>query len=182
MFDHFAEVHGPVLDVRPFSDEGLGDRRAIVPPKLVALWEDSGWGSYANGFLRMAEPVFYEDVLDDWLGPSDRRATFLSTALGHLFVWAGGAAHLLDPLKGRVSKLTDDVEILFETVLCEDVVLEGLREDIYDAALSRLGRPRHDECYGFVPAPALGGPLTAENLQRVDAREYLAILVQLVQE
>jgi hypothetical protein len=182
MFDHFEEVHGPALDVRPFSEEGLGSRRAILPQELVTLWEESGWGSYASGFLRMVEPPFYEDVLDDWLGASEQRATFLSTALGHVFVWAGGATHLLDPLQGRVSKLTDDIEILLDTVLCEDVVLEGLKEDLYKGALPRLGRPRHDECYGFVPAPALGGPLKAENLQRVDAREYLAILVQLVQE
>jgi hypothetical protein len=178
-FARFVEVHGPVADATPFSEERLGGRAAILPPALLRFWQDEGWGTYADGFLRMVEPAAYEPVLDDWLGLSERRATVLSSALGHLFVWAGGVAHMLDPHQGRVTKLTDDVEILFGTVLCDDDVLAGLGRDLYVEALPRLGRPTPDECFGFVPALALGGARTAENLERVQAREHLAILVSL---
>jgi len=89
-----------------------------------------------TAFLRMTEPDLYDDVLDDWLGASDSRATIASTALGHLFIWAGGAAHLLNPLDGRVRRLTEDVEILFDTVLCDDDVLQGLRKDLYDGRVA----------------------------------------------
>ena len=182
MFEQFVELHGPAVDERPFSETQVTRSRAILPVELLLFWEQSGWASYADGFLRMAEPDTYEDVLDDWLGASDKRATILSTALGHLFVWAGDAAHLLNPLDGRVRRLTDDVEILFDTVLCDVDVLKGLKKDLYDATLPRLGRPGPDECFGFVPALALGGSETPENLQRVEAREYLAILAELVAE
>ncbi len=179
MFDRFVERHGPALDTRPFSEERVARYRAFLPEQLLDFWDESGRSNYADGFLRLTEPDALDDVLGDWLGSSDARAVILTTALGHLFVWAGGAAHLLDPHSGGVRKITEDVEILFDTVLCDDDVLSGLKRDLYDAALPRLGRPGPDECFGFVPALALGGPETPENLQRVELREYLAILAEL---
>jgi hypothetical protein len=179
MFDALVERHGPALDTRPFSEEHVARQRDFLPQQLLEFWREEGWSSYADGFLRLTEPDALDDVLDDWLGASDARAAILSTALGHLIIWAGGAAHLLNPHDGRVNRLTDDVEILFDIVLCDDDVLNGLKKDLYDAALPRLGRPGPDECFGFVPALALGGPETPENLQRVELREYLAILAEL---
>lgn len=178
MFDAFVKQHGPALDRRAFSEERVTRHRDFLPEQLLEFWKEEGWSSYAEGFLRVTEPDVLDDVLDDWLGASHARAVIISTALGHLVVWAGGAAHLLNPHDGRVRKLTDDVEILFDIVLCDEDVLEGMKRGLYDAALPRLGRPRPDECFGFVPALALGGSETPDSLQRVELREHLAILAE----
>jgi integrase/recombinase XerD len=47
------------------------------------------------------------------------------------------------------------------------------------AALPILGPPQRDECYGFHPAIALGGPGAADTWKRVKLREHLALLAQL---
>ena len=50
---------------------------------------------------------------------------------------------------------------------------------MFTPALAKLGRLKHDEMYGFVPALALGGTSTLANLQKVKAVEHLVLLAQL---
>jgi len=52
-------------------------------------------------------------------------------------------------------------------------------EGLFAPALQKLGRLAHDDMYGFVPAPALGGTLTLAHLQKVKAVEHLAFIAQL---
>jgi hypothetical protein len=46
-------------------------------------------------------------------------------------------------------------------------------------ALKKLGRLKHDEMYGLVPALALGGSPSTNYLQKVKAVEHLVLLGQL---
>jgi hypothetical protein len=50
---------------------------------------------------------------------------------------------------------------------------------LYRRARRRLPQPNHHQCYGFVPAPQLGGPGTAESLKVVEMIPHLEILAQL---
>lgn len=52
-------------------------------------------------------------------------------------------------------------------------------DNLFAPALKKLGRLKHDEMYGFVPALALGGPATLDHLQKVKAVEHLVLLAQL---
>ena len=52
-------------------------------------------------------------------------------------------------------------------------------DGMFHPAFKKLGRLKHDEMYGFVPALALGGPATLEHLQKVKAVEHLVVLAQL---
>jgi len=179
VFDQFKRTHGPGSGKAVADRDSLDRYRNTLPGSLIRLWEEDGWSSYANGFLRVTNPADLEDVLDDWLDPSSApRSVVAHTALGHLFLWTNNTVYLLNPHNGHIDKITEDAEILFDTVLCDDIVLLGLRKDLYDSAVARLGKPAPDECFGFVPALALGGDPVAENLQRVKLREYLAILAQ----
>jgi hypothetical protein len=51
--------------------------------------------------------------------------------------------------------------------------------ELFAPALKKLGRLKHDEMYGFVPALALGGPSELSHLQKVKDVEHLVILAQL---
>lgn len=49
----------------------------------------------------------------------------------------------------------------------------------YLEASARYGAPGYDECFGYVPLLALGGPRKVENLQKVKLVEHLSIITQL---
>ena len=43
---------------------------------------------------------------------------------------------------------------------------------------ARLDEPAFDECFGYVPLLALGGPETADHLEKVKLREHIALISQ----
>ncbi|HEY6801224.1 MAG TPA: T6SS immunity protein Tdi1 domain-containing protein, partial [Agromyces sp.] len=49
----------------------------------------------------------------------------------------------------------------------------------YPAARDRDGVPGFEQCFGFVPLLALGGPNDAEHLQVGGLYEHLAVIAQL---
>jgi hypothetical protein len=57
-----------------------------------------------------------------------------------------------------------------------------LDQKLFQKARKKLGPIEYDECYGFEPAIALGGPGTLSTLRRVKLREHLSLLAQLVDE
>ena len=61
-----------------------------------------------------------------------------------------------------------------------DYLDEVVWRETFTEALPVLRPPARDECYGFFPALPLGGPGTADTLQRVKLREHLALLAQLL--
>ncbi|WP_082116290.1 T6SS immunity protein Tdi1 domain-containing protein [Hymenobacter terrenus] len=46
------------------------------------------------------------------------------------------------------------------------------------AARAHLGEPAYDECFGYVPLLALGGPETMEHLEKVKLREHIFLISQ----
>ena len=50
------------------------------------------------------------------------------------------------------------------------------KRSLFEQALKKLGPLGHDTMYGFVPALALGGDLTIDRLQKLDAHVHLDIL------
>ena len=50
---------------------------------------------------------------------------------------------------------------------------------LYLAAKVRVGDWDRHECFGFVPALALGGSEQAASVERVDWRVYQALLLQM---
>jgi hypothetical protein len=163
-------------------DEVIDRYAARLPAPLIGHWRDAGWCGYAGGLIWVVNPLGFEDVLVEWgdLFAGDA-LVFARTAFGNLFVWQDGKVHFASIHYGWKKSLTDNVEIFFEVLLCDDrYVAEGLDGRLYWKALPRLGRPAADECYAFVPALVMGGPGTAETLHRVKLREHLGFLAQVI--
>lgn len=178
-FDDFIRKHSPAEDIRRAAAETLARYRNLIPAALMDFWEQTAWCSFGNGFFWINDPAELEDALTEWLdtGPG---LVITRTAFGHLFVWLTGAVFLLNIHTGDLRQITNDVEIFFNTVLCDATVLQGLDKDLYDEAVVRLGKPNPDECFAFVPVLPLGGAHVAGNLQRVKLREHLLLLSQVL--
>jgi hypothetical protein len=178
-FPKFLTKNGPAIDCTPATATVINKYAKTLPAPLIEFWKERGWCGYANGLIWLVNPADFADVLEDWDVPK-KSIAFGRTAFGDLFLWAEKQVQFLFVHHGRITEMTDDIEMFVEMMLCNDDYLEnGLMGKQYKKLVKRLGQPGPDECYAFVPALALGGKGDLATVQRVKLREQLAILAQL---
>jgi len=180
VFQKFEKKHGPAKSCQSVTPQDLETYKGKLPDDLLSLWKESGWCSYADGLLWTINPAEYSAIVKEWIG-DDSLLAFVRTAFGSLLLWNGEQARFLDVLSGDVSNLFTTMDFNFNGSLSDDKYLDAvIRRDVFVEALPRLGPPARDECYAFVPALPLGGPGTADTLQKVKLREHMSLLLQLI--
>ncbi len=180
-FPEFEKTYGPPRDCERLAEDAIRAYQGELPSQLLDHWRETGWCSYGDGLLWFTNPKDFEGVVEDWLAfESGRALVFLRTAFAHLYLWHEGYAYSLDVQRGEISQVTDNIEVLFLLLCDKDIQEKILRLGLYREVKERLGAPGRDECDAFVPALALGGPGTAESVQRVKLREHLGMLAQIV--
>ncbi|MHC8440384.1 T6SS immunity protein Tdi1 domain-containing protein, partial [Bacteroides hominis] len=55
-----------------------------------------------------------------------------------------------------------------------------LKVSDFHKLVERLGLPAKDECYGYVPALALGGSKSLDNIQVVKMLPYIDMIAQMI--
>lgn len=183
IFEKFERKHGPAKSCQGVTPQDLETYKGKLPDDLLSLWTESGWCSYGDGLLWTTNPAEYSEIVKEWIKDGDSLLAFVRTAFGSLLLWDGNQTRFLDVLSGDVSNLFITMDFNFNGGLCDDNYLNAvIRQDIFREALPRLGPPARDECYAFVPALPLGGPGTADTLQKVKLREHLHLLLQLIKD
>jgi hypothetical protein len=157
--------------------------RDQVPADLLELWEQYGFGIFGDGYLRIVNPADYVELVADTYQltstPSDGPPLALfATAMGDLLIWEMAYLSLVDYRHGNVTIVGKSLKNFFRVFAEDSYLVERLRWEPYPAARERLGEPAFDECFGYVPALALGGPETADHLQKVKLREHIYLLSQ----
>ena len=182
-FKDFKKKHGPAAQCRPAKPKTVAAYQKRLPAPIIEEWQESGWCAYGDGLIWLVDPDMLMVSVGEWLGTSSKAVPFARSAFGHLYLWDEECAHMLDPQHGTLAKIVNKIEIVFDYVLCRKEYLEDvLDQKLFTKARKRLGALEFDECYGFEPAIALGGPGTLDTLRRVKLREHLSILAQLVDE
>lgn len=182
-FKEFKKKHGLPTKCRPTTEKSLKEYRAKLPDALIAEWEEVGWCAYGDGLIWIVYPDELKAPVKEWLGASSKALAFARSAFGHLFLWDDEGAHMLDPQHGTIATLINKIELVFNSTLCSKAYLDTvLDQKLFHKALKKLGPLEYDECYGFEPAIALGGPGTLSTLKKVKLREHLSILAQLIDE
>ncbi|MBW3068922.1 DUF1851 domain-containing protein, partial [Actinomyces sp. 594] len=133
--------------------------------------------------------------VQDQLPFTDTFHCLARSAMGNLFLWGEqtGDSIEIDPTYTRIVidqlaiQAANDPEVRQQQ---GRVVFTGSAkwsvEDPEDAseralppqALTRLGPVRADQVYGFILPPALGGPISVDNLRITDAHTYLTLQAQ----
>ena len=70
------------------------------------------------------------------------------------------------------------LDFFFDDLADGETLSNQLYWEPYPAAREQLGEPAYDECFGYVPLLALGGPETVEHLQKVKLREHIALIAE----
>lgn len=172
-------VHAPV---EPEILETFRDR---VPSEIVEIWEQYGYGTFGEGFIRVINPAVYGAELGDRIGKTQGDGIAIPvmvTGLGDLITWEpslGGLVALLFR-KNRGTGLGKPSSFL--TLLRLDGA-EHLEDEfdwgIFPDAVERQGAPAFDESFIFVPLPSLGGPGTVDTLQKRQTLSAIQVMVDL---
>ena len=151
-----------------------------VPAELKELLSLVGTNSYADGFFTFVAPR----TLDRFLGlagiDQSGAHVFLKCGFGQLVFWHQQQYKVLHPVFNEVDELGDDLDFVMDIALCDRPGMENsFMLDVFEQAFPRLGPPKLDEIYAFVPALKLGGPRDVANVRRSKMDVELPILLQL---
>lgn len=151
---------------------------ATAPPELVALWRQQGAGLIGDGFLRVIDPDRALSMLNGVVSLAANAVPVFTTALADVVVYVEPAFHILRFRYGTIDFLAFDTRSLLADVQDEPFLDEMLGRRPYAAAVAELGVPGPDECFGYAPLLALGGPEDPSHLHRVGLWEHLALIAQ----
>jgi len=165
------------------TDELVARYRDQVPPELLEVWEQFGFGTFCDGYLKVVNPDDYADLLADTYQltstPAPAPAIVLfTTAMGDLLIWERGYLVLVDYRHGQTTAISKGLDFFFEDLADGKTLAGEFLWEPYPAARERLGEPAFDECFGYVPLLALGGPEKVEYLQKVKLREHITLIGQ----
>lgn len=167
--------------VAPISEETIARFAGQVPSEVVDLWRRQGAGFVGDdGFFRAVDPDRAAQMLEGVFAMPDGSTVLFATALGDIVFHAGGSYFVVKFRFGAIDLAQgvsfDDLVALIEDARHRDAVWQW---QPYPAARDRDGAPEFEQCFGFVPLLALGGPNDAAHLQLGGLYEHLALITQL---
>lgn len=165
----------------------------IAPKELVTLWNEVGLGIFCNGLFRIVSPDDYQDFVDTYIEDKERyfeySLPFMTTAFGDAFVWVKDIfqnreyAIFINVRSGNWSIITSRIDLLFSLYMADEKWLKkffDLKVTDFSKLTDKLGIPKVDECFGYVPALALGGSKSLKNVQIVKMLPYIEIIAQMI--
>lgn len=165
------------------TPELLARYQTTVPPELLSIWEQIGFGTFCEGYLKVVQPDGYADLLAETYQLSSTPTVapplvLFATAMGDLLIWERGYLVLIDYRHQQTKVLSKGLDFFFQDLADGETLSTELCWEPYPAARARLGEPAFDECFGYVPLLALGGPETVDHLQKVKLREHIYLISQ----
>lgn len=168
----------------PVPAEIIEEYRGRVPDELVEVWEQYGYGTFGEGFLRVIDPKLYEAEVGDCIGKTQGDGIaipIMVTGLADLITWEPdtGVVGILYR-EGRTQGLG-----AMKTFL--NLVKRGgaahlsrtLNWDIFPKAVAAHGELPYEQSFVFVPLLSLGGQAKVENLHKRETIAAIQVAVDL---
>ncbi len=174
VFESFQQVSPIAADtIARFADR--------APAGAVEAWGSYGAGFVSgDGYFRFMDPGHAAKMLDGVIGLPDGAVVLFVTALGDLVAHANGVYLVVKSRWGVIDVIQGASFDQVVASLGDPADRERVWEwEPYPEAVAREGVPSFEQCFGFVPLLALGGPSTADHLQVVGVWEHLAVIAQL---
>lgn len=162
----------------------IEEYRGRVPDELVDVWEQYGYGTFGEGFLRVIDPKLYEAEVGDCIGKTQGDGIaipIMVTGLGDLITW--------EPSLGAVAILYREGRVrgLGEMRAFLNLVRRGganhlsraLNWDLFPEAVEAHGELPYDQSFIFVPLLSLGGQAKVENLRKRESIASIRVAVEM---
>jgi hypothetical protein len=181
MFKDFFTKYPDYTVVEKPSPQVINHYKNKLPAELIEFWQQYGFGSYMNGYLKIVDPDIYQPILNEGYDTeNNKELVFAVTGLCDFLVWVGDAVRLVDFRHGNYAIInSSNLTRFFDRRLGDSSFLKTeLKDENYLPAHLKLGKLEFDECYGYVPLLGAGGSEKVENLQKVKIREHIAVIAQ----
>ncbi len=151
--------------------------RGFVGNDVVEIWEQYGFGSTLNGYLKIINPDDMQQLLEEtYIMPFDDIPVFV-TGMGDIITCnSRGSFTIADYRHQRTLVLWADKKIawtFFNDSFCKE---EYLQCSPYFEAVEKYGEPEFDECFGYVPLLSLGGNEDVDNLEKVNYKSHISLI------
>ncbi len=191
--------YGPPADAVPIDPAELDALAGRLPPELVAFWREYGLGTWLGGKFQFCWPAEYAPLVEQvFADDADLSPAFTHvigfSAFGELLVWNERHERVLVDLPRLVARVPafdtrepdGPAHFPVATPLARldrkgsfDVFeQDDAAEPLFDRVRARLGPLSLGQCYGFVPALALGGSARLDAIERLDAGTHLSLLAE----
>ena len=189
LIDNFVKVYTPGTELTKPDETLLNFANQMLPPEIVYLWQEYGFGDYGNGLIKVVDPRDYMQSLYSWLGTQDfHKIPIMVSAFGDIFYY-----RKLDEEENDVSMLNIhyrktevcawSYELFFKSFITDPEIQENvLRKSLFDQAVATLGTLKHNEAFFFVPALVLGGGEDIKYVKKGDASTHQLVLLQIGQQ
>ncbi|MFE1646490.1 T6SS immunity protein Tdi1 domain-containing protein [Microbacterium sp. P01] len=174
-------VFTQVTPLAPIAASTIDARVGRVPDEIIEAWREHGAGYLGDdGFVRLIDPDRADTMLEGVIGFPEGATVVFATGLGDLIAYVAGRWWVVLFRWGTIDVTEVDVTDAFLSMIQSDAGQDRVLErQPYPAAAMREHIPGVDQCFGFVPLLALGGPPTADHLQLGGLWEHIALIVQL---
>ncbi|WP_336630038.1 MULTISPECIES: GAD-like domain-containing protein [unclassified Microbacterium] len=169
----------------PVPAEIIEEYRGRVPDELIEIWETYGYGTFAQGFLRVIDPKLYEAEVGDCIGKTQGDGVaipIMVTGLGDLITWEPshpGAVGILYRRGKTVGLGSLDDFLFLVSVGAAQTLSRTLDWDIFPEAVAAHGELPYDQSFIFVPLLSLGGAAKVENLHKRETIASIQVAVEL---
>ena len=87
LIDNFISNYKPGDNLKkPIDEDFLKNAKMVLPPEIIYLWEEYGFGEYGNCIIKVVDPRDYMHSLYTWLGKEDfTKIPIMVSAFGDIF-------------------------------------------------------------------------------------------------
>lgn len=180
-------------DFYPIKQSLIEMYKDKLPEDLFLFWHEIGIGWFNNGLFRLIEPEEYQFIVDNYIEDGKKyfeyTIPFMTTAFGDIFVWVKDIAQnkeyviFINIRKCFWDIITSRIDLLFDLYFVSEELYKryfDIKVSDYSILVDKLGIPKRDECYAYVPALVLGGKGSLKNIQIAKAIPYIDIICQSV--
>ena len=186
LITNFVKAYAPGKELGKPDETLLEFAKQMLPPEIVYLWTEYGFGDYGDGLIKVVDPRDYMDSLYSWLGSQDfHKIPIMVSAFGDIFYYRKlendeNDVSLLDIHYRRIDVCTYSYEEFFEKYISNAEIKEKvLRKNLFDQAVEKLGSLKYNEAFFFVPALVLGGGEDIKYVSKGDAYTHQHLLLEL---
>lgn len=189
MYEKFLERNTGCIS-QTVDDTFIAQYAGIAPESLITLWKEAGLGMFCDGLFRIINPEEFQFFADEYNSDSFNKTVlpFMVTAFGDTFVYVdntiiGNYVMYINMRYGTEKILSNNIGLLLNKFVFNKSILETLfKIERYAEIKDKVGLPQLDECLGYVPALALGGTETDDNIQILKTVPYIEIIAQSIRE
>ena len=159
-------------------EEIIEKYREKIPPELLEIWQEYGFGTFANGYMKIINPDDYVEILEESYFAHDVAIPIFATGFADVITWEE------NQYVGIVEHRKSDVSIYpfeFDDFLVDystPRTIKFLDNKQYSKAVSTHGKLEYDECFGYVPLLAFGGSEKVETLQKMKIIPHIGLITE----